>query len=497
MADYILQMKHITKSFPGVLALNDVSIDVKRGAVHALLGENGAGKSTLIKILNGLYKADSGEVLLDGQTVSIKNSMDALDKGISFVFQELNLISTLTVAENIFLGRQLKTKTGLINRKAMNEKTQQILEQLEFKLAPTTIVENLSVAEKQMVEIARAMSGDVKLIVMDEPSATLTKKELEVLFRTVRRLQKQNVTILYISHRLEEIYELCDSATILRDGAVVSNYAVRDLERSQMIKDMVGRSIDQEFPKRTICTGKEEILRVEHLSTKEKLKDVSFSLKKGEILGLAGLVGSGRTEIARAIFGADHRENGSFYMGERKLKITNPSDAMKCGIALLPEDRKEQGLALKFSIEWNISVANLGEICQGPKMKILSSAKEETTAKSYVDSIHIKTSSVRKEAEFLSGGNQQKVVIAKWLFAGMEILMLDEPTRGIDVGAKYEIYCLMDELVKQGKSIILISSEMPEIVSLCDRVLVMNDGQIKAELAGEDISSENILEYAI
>ncbi len=497
MSDYILQMKHITKSFPGVLALNDVSIDVKRGAVHALLGENGAGKSTLIKILNGLYKADAGEILLDGQPVSIKNSIDALDKGISFVFQELNLISTLTVAENIFIGRQLKTKMGLIDRKAMNERTQQILSQLEFKLSPTTIVENLSVAEKQMVEIARALSSNVKLIVMDEPSATLTKKELEVLFRTVRRLQKQNVTILYISHRLEEIYELCDSATILRDGTVVSNYAVKDLERSQMIKDMVGRSIDQEFPQRTVCVKDEDILRVEHLSTKEKLKDVSFSLKKGEILGLAGLVGSGRTEIARAIFGADHRETGTFYMGEKRIRIMNPSDAMKYGIALLPEDRKEQGLALKFSIEWNISVANLDEICRTPKIKILSAAKEEAAAQRYVDSINVKTSSVRKETEFLSGGNQQKVVIAKWLFAQMGILILDEPTRGIDVGAKYEIYCLMDEMVKQGKSIILISSEMPEIVSLCDRVLVMNDGQIKAELAGKDISSENILEYAI
>ncbi|WP_066687466.1 sugar ABC transporter ATP-binding protein [Christensenella intestinihominis] len=497
MEDYILQMKHITKSFPGVRALNDVSLDVERGSVHALLGENGAGKSTLIKILNGLYKADSGEIFLDGEKVLIKDTIDALNKGISFVFQELNLISSLSVAENIFLGRQLKTKSGLVDWKSMNQKTKQILDELEFKIEPTAIVERLSVAEKQMVEIARALSTNVKLIVMDEPSATLTKKELEVLFRTVRRLQKQNVTVLYISHRLEEIYELCDKATILRDGMVVSTYNVKDLVREQMIKDMVGRSIDQEFPVRTICTTNEEVLRVENLSTKSKLKDINFALKKGEILGLAGLVGSGRTEIARAIFGADRRESGNFYINGEKVRITNPSDAMKNGIALLPEDRKDQGLALKFSIEWNVSVANLEKICKSRKLKVLNVSKEKEVADYYVEAINIKTSSVKKETEFLSGGNQQKVVIGKWLFAGMDILLLDEPTRGIDVGAKYEIYCLMDEIVRQGKSIILISSEMPEIVSLCDRVLVMNSGEIKAELTGKEIDSESILECAI
>lgn len=497
MTDYILKMENITKSFPGVKALKDVCLEVRRGSVHALLGENGAGKSTLIKILNGIYKADSGDIYFNGVRTRIANTLDAFHQGISFVFQELNLISTLTVAENIFLGRPMSTSMGLVDRKQMKKQAQEILDSLSFNINANSLVQDLSVAEKQMVEIARALSGDVQFIVMDEPSATLTKKELELLFQTIRMLKQRGVTVLYISHRLEEVFELCDQATVLRDGSVVNTYPIEGLTRARLIRDMVGRSMDQEFPPRTLCASEEEVLRVEHLSTSQKLRDVNFRLKKGEILGFAGLVGSGRTEVMRALFGADTRISGDFYVGGQKVRIHTPRDAMRQGIALLPEDRKDQGLALRYSVGRNTTFANLPAVSGSPLNLILDSKKEEKVAWHYVKTLKTKTPSIRRECQFLSGGNQQKVVLAKWLFAGMDILILDEPTRGIDVGAKYDIYCLMDQLVREGKSIILISSEMPEVIALCDRVLVMNDGQIKAELTGPQINSETILEYAV
>ena len=496
MPDMILQMQHINKIFPGVKALDDVCLEVERGTVHALLGENGAGKSTLIKILNGLYKADSGSILFNGKPTEIENTVDAFNKGISFVFQELNLITTLTVAENIYLGRYPK-KYRLIDSRRMQREAQKVLDSLAFSIRAGALVSDLSVAEKQMVEIAKALSGEVQLIIMDEPSATLTKKELELLFQTVQMLKKRGVTVLYISHRLEEVFELCDRATVLRDGTVINNYNIEGLTRAQLIRDMVGRNMDQEFPQRTRCQTDNETMRVENLCTREKLHNISFSLKKGEILGFAGLVGSGRTEVMRAIFGADHRDSGEIFIRGEHVRIQSPADAMRHGIALLPEDRKDQGLALKYSVARNTTFANLSEICSGPMNLLLDSRKENRVAQRYVDLLKTKTPSINRECKFLSGGNQQKVVLAKWLFAHMDILILDEPTRGIDVGAKYDIYCLMDQFVQEGKSVILISSEMPEIVALCDRVLVMSDGHIRAELTGGKINSETILEYAV
>ena len=495
MGENILEMMHITKAFPGVVALDDVSFTARKGDVHALVGENGAGKSTLIKILNGLQKPDKGTISFCEKDYHPTNTLDAEKAGISFVFQEFNLIPSLSVAENIFLGKPVKKKSGFIDTKLMLKKSREIIRSINAEIDPSSEVSRLSSPEKQMVEIAKALNVDAKLLVMDEPSATLTKRELEKLFDIVLELKGKGISVVYISHRLEEVFRICDSVTILRDGRVVSTDLVKNINREKIIEQMVGRSITEEFPTRTFSPG-EEILRVENLSTHAKLKNVSFSLRKGEILGLAGLVGAGRTEIARAVFGADPIASGKIYVQGRLVNIASPTDAMKHGIALLPEERKVDGLTLPFSVKWNTSIGNLGKTCWGG-IPFINQRKEASLVGEYVKRLSIRASTIKKLVMLLSGGNQQKVVVAKWLFAGMDILILDEPTRGIDVGAKLEIYNFMAELVRSGKSIILISSELHEVLALSDRVIVVNKGEAVREFSHEEASAEEVISHAI
>lgn len=493
MAQTALEMKHITKSFPGVIALDDVSFSVGEGEVHALVGENGAGKSTLMKIINGVYFADEGEIYIGGKKVSIKNPLDAQKNGVSIIFQEFNLVDTLSVAENIFMGR-LGADKKLINWKNIYDEAEKLLKSLNYDLDPRMNVEDLSVAEMQMTEIAKAMSFDAKIIIMDEPSAVLTDNELKKLFDIVEDLKRKGITVIYISHRLEEIFQICDKVTVMRDGKIIDSKDISELTKEQIIELMVGRKLDQEFPKRESRIG-EVILRADRLNCGGKVKNVSFELKKGEILGFAGLVGAGRTETMRLLFGADQMTSGSIKINGKPVRIKSPMEAKEKGIALLPEDRKKQGLLLELPITENISLVKLKKVMS--KGNLINQKKEKEVAKGYFDSLKIKAPSVTQRVYFLSGGNQQKVVIAKWLFSDADIFILDEPTRGIDVGAKYEIYMLMNELVAQGKSIILISSEMNEIIAMSDRILVMHDGGICAELTAQDITPENVLKHAI
>ena len=495
MAGTILEMKHITKQFPGVLALDDVSFSVEAGEVHALVGENGAGKSTLMKILNGVYQADSGEIYVEEEKVTLKNVLQAQQKGISIIYQEFNLVPQLSVAENIFIGRLRNKKAPVVNWKLLNQKAKKILDDLNYSLNPKQIAGELSVAQMQMLEIAKALSYDAKIIIMDEPSAVLTENELIKLFEIVKDLKQRGVTVVYISHRLEEIFRICDRVTILRDGKVIETKRVQDIKKEEIIESMVGRKMEQEFPKRVKSDAGEVILKVEGLKRGKKVKDVSFDLRKGEILGLAGLVGAGRTESARLIFGADKTDEGNIAIKGEKVLIKSPYEGKKLGIALLPEDRKEQGLLLEMSLSANIVLSSLGKIKD--RFKMLSEKVEKKIATEYISSLNIKAPSTKQHVGFLSGGNQQKVVVAKWLFADADIIILDEPTRGIDVGTKYEIYLLMNRLIEQGKSIILISSELNEIVALSDRVVVIHEGRLRAILEKDDVSAENILTRAI
>lgn len=492
MANSALEMKHITKSFPGVMALDDVTFSVDEGEVHALVGENGAGKSTLMKIINGVYSADKGEIFISGRKVSIKNPLDAQKSGVSIIFQEFNLVDTLSVAENIFIGR-LGGKKKMVDWKSIYDKAGKLLKSLNYDLDPRMPVESLSVAQMQMVEIAKAMSFDAKIIIMDEPSAVLTDNELQNLFHIVDDLRKKGITVIYISHRLEEIFQICDRVTVMRDGNIIGTGNISDLSKEQIIEMMVGRKLNQEFPKRKSKIG-EVVLRAKGLRHGKKVKNVSFELKKGEILGFAGLVGAGRTETMRLLFGADPMTTGSVEVRGKMVHIGNPLEAKEVGIALLPEDRKKQGLLLESPITENISLVKLKKVMTNG---LINRKREKEVAREYFKSLKIKAPSVTQRVNFLSGGNQQKVVIAKWLFSDADIFILDEPTRGIDVGAKYEIYLLMNELVAQGKSIILISSEMNEIIAMSDRIMVMHDGKICAELNGQEITPENVLKHAI
>jgi ribose transport system ATP-binding protein len=494
MVNSILQMKNITKKFPGVIALDKVSFSVEEGEIHALVGENGAGKSTLMKILNGVYTADEGEVLINNKKVSIKNPLDAQKNGLSIIFQEFNLVPTLSIAENIYIGRLLGKGKKVVDWKDINEKAGALLDRLNYDLDPKTLVENLSVAQMQMAEIAKAISFNAKIIIMDEPSAVLTENELKKLFDIVHDLKKKGITVIYISHRLEEIFQICDKVTVLRDGKVIDTMDVSQVTKEQIIERMVGRKLEQEFPVRESRIG-EVILKVSGVSRGKKVRNVSFELRRGEILGFAGLVGAGRTETLRLLFGADELKEGSITINGQKKHIKSPLDAKNAGLALLPEDRKNQGLLLEMPITQNISIVKLDKI-KGT-FGTLSRKKEKDVAKKYMNSLKIKAPSATQRVYFLSGGNQQKVVIAKWLFSDADIFILDEPTRGIDVGAKYEIYLLMNELVSQGKSIILISSEMNEIIAMSDRVLVMHDGEIRAELGKDEITPETVLKHAI
>ena len=491
MAEYILEMRGITKTFPGVVALNDVSLRVKRGTVHALVGENGAGKSTLMKILNGIYPATKGEIYLDGEKLDLHGVREAQEKGLSIIFQEFNLINTLSVAENIFLGRYNGRET--IDWKTLRVQARQLLDRLGFSFNVNRIVGELSTAEKQLVEIAKALSFNAKIIVMDEPTSSLTRKEVEMFFPIIEKLRADGITVIYISHKLDEVFRVCDTVTILRDGCVVGESPVSQITREQIIEKMVGRSLDMEYPARTARPG-EPVLEARGLCRGTKLHDISFTLHKGEILGIAGLVGAGRTELAEALFGADPADKGEILVRGKKALIRSTTDGMCNSIGMVTEDRKETGLVLDMDVVKNITITKLEAVSKGA---LLNRRAEGHVAEEYVDKLGIKTPSVHQTLSNLSGGNQQKVVLAKWLFSGVDVLILDEPTRGIDVGAKYEIYCLMNQLTEQGKALIMISSELPEVLGMSDRILVMHEGRIKGELTGADMTAERVMQLAI
>ena len=492
MSDFILELRNICKSFPGVKALDNVSFSIERGTVHALVGENGAGKSTLIKVLAGIYQPESGEMILEGAARHFKTPSESQTAGISVVHQEIKLSETLSVAENVFLGNLLY-KGIRVDWKAMRERADEMLTQLGLSLDVNAVVSDLSVAQKQMVEICKAINRNCRLLIMDEPSATLTEKEQKVMFQTVKRLREQGMTIIYISHRLDEIFDLADNVTVLRDGCHVRTMAVSDVTRHDLVTMMVGREVVNEYPKETVPLG-DTVLEVKDITRKGVLNGISFKLRRGEVLGVAGLVGAGRTELARAILGIDKIDGGEIYLNGQKVTIPSFREAIRKGFALVPEDRKNQGLVQLLSVCRNICMVNMNAVSSG---MVVSEAKERERALEYVGKLDISTPSVETEVQYLSGGNQQKVVIAKWLLQDADIIILDEPTRGIDVGAKSEIYLLINDLVKSGKSVIMISSEIPEIVGMSDRVLVMHEGNKVGELTREEVSPEAIMALCV
>jgi len=490
MSEYILEMNNITKLYPGVVALDDVSLKVKKGSVHAIVGENGAGKSTLIKTLAGAIQPDGGHIVLEGERYDSFNPQQAIEKGIGVVYQEFNLIPQLTVTENIFFKRELK-KGIFLDAEKMNRLAKEKMDELGLDINIKKKVADLSVAYQQLVEITKIVSQDAKVIVMDEPSAPLTNQELAHLYRLINNLKEKGVTIIYISHRLEEIFEICDQVSVMRDGKHVITMEVKDTNQHELIAYMVGREMTDVYPKRESNIG-ETILKGEHLYN-EKLRDVNFELKKGEVLGIAGLVGAGRTELARAIFGADHLIDGKIIYKGEEVNIKHPSQAIRMGIGLVPESRKEQGVLLHMSVEENICYADYPEYTRGI---VLKEKELKASVSDYIEKLSIKTPSAKQLVQNLSGGNQQKVVVAKWLATHSDIIIFDEPTRGIDVGAKHEIYELVNELVAEGKSIIMISSEMPELIGMSDRMLVMCEGRMVGELAKDEFEQTKILELA-
>ncbi len=493
MGDVILTMKGIDKSFPGVHALDHVDLEVRKGEVHALMGENGAGKSTLMKVLTGIYHKDSGTITYEGKEVEFSNPREAQEAGIVIVHQELNMLGHLTVAQNIFIGREFM-KGKLIDDKKMNEEAKRLFDQLGIDIDPTETMSRLTVGKQQMCEIAKAISHDAKVIIFDEPSAALTEAEIEELFKIIRDLRKKQMGIVYISHRMDEIKVITDRVTVMRDGGYVGTLITEECTKDDIINMMVGRVI-YEDPKTESAVPKDApvVLKVEHLNAGRMVKDVSFELRKGEILGFSGLMGAGRTETARALFGADPKQSGDIYVNGKKVDIKNPQDAVKCGIGYLSEDRKRYGIVVDKTVAENSTMASLEFYMKG---MFIDKKKENEAAQKYVDLLRTKTPGVDQLVVNLSGGNQQKVVIAKWLIRNCDILIFDEPTRGIDVGAKSEIYQLMNELAAEGKSIIMISSEMTEILRMSDRIIIMCEGRKTGELAIEEATQERIMHAA-
>ncbi len=490
---FVLKACGIRKTFPGVIALDNVSFDLRRGEVHILLGENGAGKSTLMKILSGAYQKDSGQLLLDGQEIEIKNPKHAIELGIGIIYQELNLVPHLSAAENIFLGREPVRLPGLIDQKAMNQLARQLLTGLGVSIDPRRLVKELSIAEQQMVEIAKAISLDARILIMDEPTSALTEREITELFTRIRKLKADGVSIIYISHRMEELFEIGDRVTVLRDGAVVGTRNIADVTKPELIQMMVNRELTQQFPKIATPPGK-EVLRVEGLNRTGVLTDINFSLYEGEVLGIAGLLGSGRTELARAIFGLDKPDAGSIHVKGKLQKITSPRQAINLGFGFLTEDRKTQGLVLPLSVQENICLPSVERFS---RLGIVSGSQEAEAAAQYQKDLRIKTPSLGQRVINLSGGNQQKVVLSKWLCSRGDILIFDEPTRGIDVGSKAEIYQLMNQLAESGAAIIMISSDLPEVLGMSDRILVMHQGLINGEFSAAEATQEKILHCAL
>ncbi len=488
----VLKMDNITKTFPGVVALDEVSIDLKKGEVLGILGENGAGKSTLIKILAGNYIKDSGDIYVDGQKFEIKGPAEATASGIRVIYQELNTLNNLTVAENIFVGEQLvKGPFRTVDWKAMIKKALELLDSLNVVLDPNAIIGDLSVSEKQIVEIAKAISQEAKILVMDEPTAALSAEETQSLFKIIANLKSRGVSIIYISHRLKEIFEITDRVTVLRDGKKVATLATKDTNANKLVELMVGRDIKDMYPKRKVPIG-DVVMQVENLSA-DGFTDVSFELRKGEILGIFGLLGSGRTSLVKALFGANKIKSGSVKINGKAANLKSPNAARNQKIGLVPLDRKVEGLALIMGVKQNITLANIEDI---GKSFLISKATERNKAENWVKEVGIKTPTIEQEVNSLSGGNQQKVVLAKWLESGSQIIILNEPTRGIDVGAKIEIYKLMQDLCEKGSSVIMISSELPEIMSIADRIIVMSKGRFNGQYQREDATEEGLLASA-
>ncbi|QTL96737.1 ATP-binding cassette domain-containing protein [Iocasia frigidifontis] len=494
MGDILVKMKDIDKSFPGVKALDNCQFELLAGEVHALVGENGAGKSTLMKVLTGVHNKDKGKIFYKGKEVEINTPGTAQELGISIIYQEFNLMPHLTVAENVFIGREPRKGSFILDKKEINKRTSELLEMLNIELDPETKVMDLTVAKQQMVEIIKALSYNSEVLIMDEPTAALTDSEIEELFVIIKKLRDDGVGIVYISHRFEELKEISDRITVMRDGCYIDTVNTPEIEIDKIIKMMVGREIYESSSKKIYDKNQDIVLEVKNLNRAGVLKDINFSLKKGEILGFAGLMGAGRTEVARAIFGADPFDSGEIYVKGKKVNITSPVDAVNYGIGYLSEDRKRYGLALGLDLATNIVLTNYKNYLG--KLGWVKGNKIKESGYRLINKLKIKTPGIKQKAKNLSGGNQQKVVIAKWLDCDSDILIFDEPTRGIDVGAKSEIYKLLNDLVEGGKSIIMISSELPEILRMSHRIVVMCEGKITGKLDAEKASQESIMRYA-
>ena len=494
--EYVLELKNIYKSFPGVKVLEDVTLQVRPGEVHALMGENGAGKSTLMKILMGIYKADQGSIFLEGKETVIHGPKDAMSKGISMIHQELNTVLDMEVAENVFVGRELLKKgfekLKIVDIARMREETGKYFREMNIDIDPRAKMRTLSVAEMQLVEIVKAISLNSRIIVMDEPTSAITEKEATVLFAQIERLKKQGVAIIYISHKMDEIFRISDTITVLRDGQWIGTKPAKELDNDMLIKMMVGRELTDIYPKDPVEIG-DVILEVKNLSRGKKVRDASFSLRKGEVLGIAGLVGAGRSELVETIFGLYPKTGGQIFLHGKEVHIKSAADAIKNKMALITEDRKQTGLNLIVSVKENIASVSIGKLSNHG---IVNDKKINEVSEKYIKELKIKTPDGNAIVGNLSGGNQQKVVLAKWLLDEPDIIIFDEPTRGIDIGAKRDIYLLINNLAKEGKAVIVISSEMAEVMGICDRILVMAEGRINGEVQREEFSQEVIMGYA-
>ena len=494
--EYVLELKNIYKSFPGVKVLEDVTLQVRPGEVHALMGENGAGKSTLMKILMGIYKADQGSIFLEGKETAMHGPKDAMSKGISMIHQELNTVLDMEVAENVFVGRELlkkgMEKLKIVDIARMREETGRYFREMNIDIDPRAKMRTLSVAEMQLVEIVKAISLNSRIIVMDEPTSAITEKEATVLFAQIERLKKQGVAIIYISHKMDEIFRISDTITVLRDGQWIGTKPAKELDNDMLIKMMVGRELTDIYPKDPVEIG-DVILEVKNLSRGKKVRDASFSLRKGEVLGIAGLVGAGRSELVETIFGLYPKTGGQIFLHGKEVHIKSAADAIKNKMALITEDRKQTGLNLIVSVKENIASVSIGKLSTHG---IVNDKKINEVSEKYIKELKIKTPDGNAIVGNLSGGNQQKVVLAKWLLDEPDIIIFDEPTRGIDIGAKRDIYLLINNLAKEGKAVIVISSEMAEVMGICDRILVMAEGRINGEVQREEFSQEVIMGYA-
>ena len=492
-ANVVLQMKGVKKYFPGVKALDCVDFELRKGEIHALLGENGAGKSTLIKILTGIYSMTEGSIHIKGEEVHMKTVKDARENHIAAIHQEICLVPYVSVARNIYLGRELKTKLGLMDDKTMEEETQKLLDSLGMDIDASKEVRQYTIAQQQLIEIAKALALNAEILLMDEPTSSLTEKEVVKLFEIIHRLKENGTSIIYISHRMDELFQLSDRVTVLRDGQYIGTYITEDTTREELVAAMVGRQLTDFYVKDSV-PQEEVFLEVKNLSRAGVFNDVSFTLKKGEILGVSGMVGAGRSEVARAIVGIDPKNSGEVLLEGQLLNIQKPKDAIDAGIVLIPENRKEEGLVLENSVRFNTTLAVLSEFIRGINW---NRKKEEEIVGEHVKALNIRTPHFEQMILNLSGGNQQKVVIAKWLATEPKVLIMDEPTRGVDVGAKAEIYTIMNSLAKQGISIIMISSDLPEIINMSDRVLVMREGRLAGILEKDEIGQEQIMRYAV